>query len=43
MSQILIVLLLIGIFLVLLNIDHNLCELGKLSEQIKFFMQRRDK
>lgn len=42
MAQILIVLLLVGIFLVLLNIDHNLVELGRSFGQLKLFLQRRD-
>lgn len=42
MAQILIVLLLAGIFSVLLNIDHNLVELGRSFEKLKLFLQRRD-
>lgn len=43
MAQILIVLLLVGIFSVLLNIDHNLVTLGREFEQLKQFLQWRDK
>ena len=43
MTHIIMVFLLAGIFWVLLNIDHNLVELGKSFEQLKLFLQRRDK